>query len=118
MKKFMIVISFFPLSVFSQSKTTASLDSFFQTIFKNDEPGAAVLIAKDGKIIYKNGFGVADINTKEPVTTKTLFNLGSITKTFVAYGILKLASEHKLSLNDNLYKYFPDFKNTAIAKQV
>jgi CubicO group peptidase (beta-lactamase class C family) len=118
MKKFMIVISLFPLSVFSQSKTAAALDSFFQTIFKSDEPGAAVLIAKDGKIIYKNGFGIADVKTKEPVTTKTLFNLGSITKTFVAYGILKLASENKLSLDDDLYKYFPDFKNAAIAKQV
>jgi len=113
-----MVVSLFPLSVFSQSKTTAVLDSFFQTIFKTDEPGAAVLIAKNGKIIYKNGFGIADIKTKEPITTKTVFNLGSISKTFVAYGILKLASENKLSLEDDLYKYFPDFKNATIAMQV
>ena len=113
-----MVIAVSPLLVLSQTKTTASLDSFFNTIFKTNEPGAAVLIAKDGRIIYKNGFGIADLKTKEPITTKTVFNLGSITKTFVAYGILKLASEHKLSLGDDLYKYFPDFKNAAIAKQV
>ena len=114
----MIVVILFPLSVFSQGKVTEKLDSLFHTVFKNDEPGGAVLIAKEGKIIYKNGFGVADIHTKEAITTKTLFNLGSITKTFVAYGILKLASEKKLSLDDNLYKFFPDFKNPGIAKQV
>jgi CubicO group peptidase (beta-lactamase class C family) len=69
-------------------------------------------------VIWQKGFGIADIKTKEPITTKTLFNVGSISKTFVAYGILKLAKEGRLSLNDDLYKYFPDFKNAAIAKKV
>ncbi len=95
-----------------------SFDSLFQSYFKAGEPGGAVLIVKDNKIIYQKGFGVADMKTKEPVTAKTLFNVGSISKTFVAYGILKLAKEGKLSLDDNLYKYFPDFKNEEIAKKV
>lgn len=94
------------------------LDSLFASYFKPDEPGGAILLIKDGKVIYKNGFGIADVNTKAPISTRTLFNIGSITKTFVAYGILKLAAENKLSLDDNLYKYFPDFKKPAIAKQV
>ena len=114
----MIVFLFFPLTLLSQSKISGKLDSLFQTIFKNNEPGGAVLIAKEGEIIYKKGFGIADIKSKEPITTKTVFNLGSITKTFVAYGILKLASEKKLSLDDDVYKYFPDFKNPVIARQV
>ena len=54
----------------------------------------------------------------QPVTTKTLFKIGSISKTFVAYGILKLAQQNKLSLDDNIYKFFPDFKNEEIAKKV
>ena len=62
--------------------------------------------------------GIADLKTKDPISTKTLFNVGSISKTFVAFGILQLAKENKLSLNDSLYKYFPDFKDTAIAKKV
>src|SRR5690242_10782579 len=81
-------------------KYTMQFDSLFQSYFKSTEPGGAVLIVKDGKIIYQNGFGIADITTKEPITTKTLFNIGSVTKTFVAYGILQLASEGKLSLED------------------
>src|SRR4026208_2600906 len=95
-----------------------AFDKIFDSTFKADEPGGAVLIAKDGKIIYEKGFGVEDINTKKPITSQTLFNIGSISKTFVAFGILQLAKENKLSLDDDLYKYFPDFKNTAIAKKI
>src|SRR5512138_1877271 len=83
MKNLIVVSILFPLFASSQSKTTAKLDSLFQTMFKKGEPGGAVLIAKDGKIIYKNGFGVADIQTQEPITGKTVFNLGSVSKTFV-----------------------------------
>src|SRR5258708_4238546 len=83
---------------------TMSFDSLFQSYFKPSEPGGAVLVVKDSKIIWQKGFGIADIQTKEPITTKTLFNVGSITKTFVAYGILKLAKEGKLSLEDDIYK--------------
>ena len=95
-----------------------SIDSLFQSWFRPGEPGGAVLLVKDNKIVYQAGFGVADISTKEPISAQTLFNVGSISKTFVAYGILNLASEKKLSLEDGLYKYFPDFKNEEIAKKV
>ncbi|MEO7984616.1 MAG: serine hydrolase domain-containing protein [Bacteroidota bacterium] len=96
----------------------ASLDTLFNSFFATGEPGGAVLLVKDNKVVYQKGFGVADINTREPVTTKTLFNIGSISKTFVAYGILKLASENQLSLDDELYKYFPDFANKQIAQKI
>jgi len=100
------------------ASTEKQLDILFDSIFKKDQPGGAVLIAMDNKIIYQKGFGLADIVTKEPITPNTLFNTGSISKTFVAFGILKLAKENKLSLDDDLYKYFPDFKDSSIAKKV
>lgn len=120
MKCLCFVFFLLPLFAAGQpaNKTTMQLDSLFQSYFKPGEPGGAVLLVKDGKIIYQNAFGIADITTKEPVTTRTLFNTGSISKTFVAYGILRLASEGKLSLKDNLHRYFPDFKNVEIAKKV
>src|SRR5437868_2278937 len=102
----------------SHKQTEMNLDSLFQSYFKPDEPGGAVLLVRDNKLLYKKGFGIADIQSREKITTKTLFNVGSITKTFVAYGILKLASEQKLSLEDDLFKYFPDFKSDSIAKKV
>jgi CubicO group peptidase (beta-lactamase class C family) len=107
-------------NVYAQSTAmlTTSLDSLFSSYFKSGEPGGAVLLVKDNKVIYQKGFGIADIDTKEFITSKTLFIIGSISKTFVAYGILKLASENKLLLEDNLYQYFPDFKNRTIAQKV
>lgn len=120
MKLLFISFLFTPYAVASQSINTAivQMDSLFKSYFKQDEPGGAVLLVKDGKILYQNSFGLADIHTKEPITTKTLFNVGSITKTFVAYGILKLAAEKRLSLQDELWKYFSDFKNTDIARKI
>jgi CubicO group peptidase (beta-lactamase class C family) len=102
----------------SQSKLKDSMDAIFSSYFKKDEPGGAVLLIKDGEIIYQHALGIADIQTREPITSKTLFNTGSISKTFVAYGILKLAEQGKLSLDDPIHKYFPDFRNESIARKV
>ena len=99
------------------SPDSIDLDTIFDSIFKADEPGGAVLIAKDGKVIYEKGFGVEDITTKKPIGINTLFNVGSISKTFVAFGILQLAKENKLTIDDDIYKYFPDFKDSSIAKK-
>lgn len=118
-----IIIVFVILVIFSncnqsQVSLQKKLDMFFDSVFVPGEPGAAVLIAQNDKVIYRKGFGIADIKTREPITSHTLFNLGSISKTFVAYGILKLAQEGKLTLEDELSKYFPDFKDTILAKKV
>jgi CubicO group peptidase (beta-lactamase class C family) len=94
------------------------LDAFFSTQYPAGEPGGAVLVMKDTTVLFAKGYGVADIVSKEPITTKTLFNLGSISKTFVANGILILQEEGKLSVEDSLIKYFPDFKNKDIATKV
>lgn len=103
-------------TAFKNSKN--NFDAIFDSVFNPDEPGGAVLVAKGGKIIYRKGFGLADIKTKELITTSTLFNVGSISKTFVAYGILQLAKEKKLSLDDDIYQYFPGFRDSAIAKKI
>src|SRR5688572_30151777 len=100
------------------SSFSNQFDAIFDSVFKAHEPGGAVLIARDGKIIYEKGFGIEDIQTKKAISSQTLFNVGSISKTFVAFGILQLAKDNKLSLDDDIYKYFPDFKNSLIAKKV
>ena len=69
------------------------IDSLFTQQFKENEPGGAVLIMKGEKTIFSKGYGLADLNTKENITTRTLFNTGSISKTFVANAILQLADE-------------------------
>jgi CubicO group peptidase (beta-lactamase class C family) len=84
-------------------------DAVFNRVFKGNSPGASVLVAKDGKIIYQKGFGYADIGNKVPFTVDTKSRIGSITKQFTASAILKLQEEGKLSVNDKLSKFIPDF---------
>ena len=83
------------------------LDKIFDSVFKATEPGGSVLIAKDGKIIYEKGFGLEDITTKKAIDNNTLFNVGSISKTFVAFGILQLAKEclYPIKENNNLLPF-------------
>lgn len=84
-------------------------DAVFNNVFKGNSPGASVLVAKDGKIIYQKGFGHADIGNKVPFTVDTKSRIGSITKQFTASAILKLQEEGKISVNDKLSKFIPDF---------
>lgn len=116
--KYLLLLPFLFASTIALCQYYSRLDSLFATYFKPGEPGGAVLIARNGQVIYKKAFGLEDMRTKKPVTTRSLFNIGSISKTFVAFGILKLAQEHRLSLDDSLYRYFPDFSNKEIAQKV
>lgn len=110
------------INCFSQMKNDQllkeKLDSAFATIFNPGEPGGSVFIQQGDKILYSKSFGLADLKKKIKYTSKTVQNIGSISKTFVAYGILILQNEGKLSIDDNLLKYFPDFKNKEIAKKI
>ena len=76
----------------------SELDAYFQKMLPANEPGGAVLIMKDTNVVFARGYGVEDIVTKIPITPTSLFNLGSISKTFVANAILILEAEGKLSL--------------------
>ncbi len=107
----------------SKSTTAAddlaqSLDGYFRGQFPADEPGGAVLVSKRDRVVFARGYGLADLKTRQPISTQTLFNLGSITKTFVANAVLLLQEQGKLSVEDNLLTYFPGFKSKAIASQV
>ena len=76
------------------------LTAHFSSVFHADEPGAAVVLVKDGKKVYEQCFGWADIDTKAPVTANTNFCIASVSKQFSAVAILQLAEQGKLSLND------------------
>lgn len=71
-------------------------------------PGCALSVMKDGKIIYKRGYGMADLDHDIPITTETVFHVASISKQFTAAAILLLAQEQKLSLDDDVRKYIPE----------
>jgi CubicO group peptidase (beta-lactamase class C family) len=72
--------------------------------------GAVVLVAKDGKVVYKKAAGFADREAKRPVTLKTQFRLGSLSKPIVSAAASALADQGAFRLDDPISKWFPDFK--------
>jgi len=89
------------------SKKQLQIDSLLKTIYKTDAPGISISIIEKENLIFKNGYGIADLETKTALNSKTNFNIGSLTKQFTALAILQLAESKKLSLDDHLEKFFP-----------
>ena len=87
----------------------AKADALLEKSFPADQPGAAVVVTDDGKIVYSAGRGLADVAAKRAITPSTVFRIGSITKQFSAAIMLQLVAEGKVSLDDKLSKFFPDF---------
>lgn len=87
----------------------ALVDAIFTEATTGETPGAAVLVAQNGKIIYQKGFGFANLEHRVPITTETKFRIGSITKQFTASAILKLQEAGLLSVQDPLMKFMPDY---------
>lgn len=73
-------------------------------------PGVAIAVSKKGQIIYQKGFGVKQLDTNEPVTPQTVFGTASITKSVTALVIMKLVEEGKLSIDDPVVTYLPNFR--------
>jgi len=95
----------------SKQQLASRLDALFGTVYNNPaEPGAAVLIMQGSDTVYSHCWGVADMQTKQPVTLSTNFCIASVSKQFSAVAVLQLAQQGLLSLNDPLSKYFPEFK--------
>lgn len=86
-----------------------SLDSLLMTAIGPNEPGDVVLVAKKGEIIYEKAFGSANLELSVPLKPDMEFRIGSITKQFTAIGILQLMEQEKISLQDSVQKYVPEF---------
>jgi CubicO group peptidase (beta-lactamase class C family) len=89
--------------------TTAKLDEVASRYYKADEPGAAVLVLRDGKPILRKAFGMADLEQAVSMRPEHVFEIGSITKQFTAIGILQLVEEGKIGLGDEITKFLPDY---------
>lgn len=86
------------------------VDSLFNSLYPANEPGVAVLILKQDSIIFDKGYGIADMEKQTPIDGNTFFNIASVSKQFSGVALMMLAEEGKLSLDDNVKKWFPDFK--------
>jgi len=92
----------------TDAELTAQIDQLLAKTYPAGEPGAAVLVEKDGKVLLRKGYGMANLELGVPIAPEMVFRLGSITKQFTAMAILKLAEQGKLALDDEITKYLPD----------
>lgn len=86
----------------------AKADALIAPLVKSDRFSGAVLVAKDGKPVFRKGFGLANREWNIPNDPTTKFRIGSITKQFTATAILQLQEAGKLSVDDLASKYYPD----------
>lgn len=92
-----------------QGDLAAKIDAIMAGIYKPGEPGAAIIVRKDGQTVFRKGYGTADLELGVPIEPDMVFRLGSITKQFTAVSILMLAQEGKLGLQDEITKFLPDY---------
>jgi CubicO group peptidase (beta-lactamase class C family) len=92
----------------SSQPDPAEIDQLFSPWNKSGTPGAAISVVKDGKIIFKKGYGSANLEYDIPITPSTVFHIASVSKQFTTFAVLLLERDGKLSLDDDVRKYIPE----------
>lgn len=88
---------------------SAQVDALFAPFNQGGTPGVAVMVIQEGQIVHSKGYGLARLDSKEPVDANTAFDLASMSKQFTAMAVMILAERGKLSYEDSVSKFFPEF---------
>lgn len=107
---YLVVLVLLPCFLLGQSEESNDaiqqrIDAYLQQSVTNGY-FASVLVAKEDEVLLKEGYGWAGREDRIPITSETVFNIGSVTKQFTAIGILKLVEEGKLNLLDSLSSFY------------
>jgi CubicO group peptidase (beta-lactamase class C family) len=89
--------------------TSQQIDQVFRPLVDASSPGLSVIVLKNAKTAFEGSYGLANLETKTPITPLTDFRLASFTKQFTAMCIMLLVHDGKLSYDDTLTRIFPDF---------
>ena len=87
---------------------SAKMDTLFDFWNRLDQPGFAVVVVKEGQVVYQNVFGLACQEHGVAITPKTVFNIATAAQPFVGMAVALLENEGKLSLDDDVRKYIPE----------
>jgi CubicO group peptidase (beta-lactamase class C family) len=102
----------------SEAEFLTTLEKYLIEKVKADEFSGAVLVAKTGKPIFQKAYGLASKEHNVANRVDTKFNLGSINKLFTQVAVAQLADQGKLSLDDHLSKFIPDYPNREAANKI
>ena len=108
---FFFLVLFASVSAQTPSFIKDSLDSYIrQGLIDWSIPGLSIVVVKDGNVVVMKGYGVKSIDNNSPVDANTLFMIASNTKLFTGTSLALLETRGKLSLNDPIQKYYPDYR--------
>ena len=108
-----LVLFLFPSFVFSQSldEKLTEIDSYARKVMTDwKQPGMAIAIVKDDKVVFAKGYGTRELGKNAPVDPDTVFAIASNSKAFTTAAIAILVDEKKIAWNDKVSKYLPDFQ--------
>lgn len=108
MKYILLIILQISIIHSGNTQDIQNIDSLFQKSFERGEFNGNVLISKNGEILFNKSYGLSNLETNEPLTDRSIFNLASITKQFTAACIILLARDEKINLDDDIKKYVPE----------
>jgi CubicO group peptidase (beta-lactamase class C family) len=98
-----------PVCVAESPVPQEQIDHIFNGFKSDGAPGAAVLVIKNGEVVFERGYGVADLHSRQKIDAHTNFRLASCTKQFTATAVMLLVHDGKLHYEDRLTDIFPDF---------
>lgn len=84
------------------------VDALFADLNRKPSPGLAIAVVRNGKVILRRGYGLANIEHRVPITPLTVFDLASLSKQFTGLAVAMLAAEGKVKLSDDIRKYIPE----------
>jgi len=112
---FILVLAIFSLQCQGQKDllkpTSQDIDAIFKDYNNSASPGAAIAVVHQGEIVFKQGYGSANLEYDVPITSKTIFHAASVSKQFTVFATLLLEEDGKLSLDDDVRKYLPEVPN-------
>ncbi len=106
---FMLLLLLYPQTSFGQSSKAKEIDAYITPFAKAGHFSGVILATQDGKVIYEKAFGLANADFKIPNQVNTRIPIASITKLMTGAILHRLVEEKKISLEDKLSKYIPDF---------
>src|SRR5262249_25115423 len=93
----------------------SDIDDIVRSEVGAEAPGVALAIAREGQVLYQAGYGMADLEWRQPVRTDTVLGLGSTTKPFTATAVVLLAQADRLRLDEPVRAYLPDYHGPGAA---
>jgi len=93
----------------SLGNTVAAIDHLIGSIYAPDAPGAAIIVVKDGQVLLRKAYGLANVELNVPLRPDSVMAIASLSKQFTAAAILKLVEQRKMALDDDITRFLPSY---------